>query len=99
MAKYITRNNKYTSAKVMVCDTKNASVTTEVIAIPNWYKNFEKGGDGFNACQCYNGFTATQIMVAVLEHKEEKRKTRMAIEKWLLESEPCDGTEDEDEDE
>lgn len=99
MAKFITRNNKVTSAKVMICDTKNASVSTKVIVINNWYKNFEKGGDGFNACQCFSGFSNTEIMVAVLEHKEEKRKTRMSIEKWLRDSEPCDGTEDEDDDE
>lgn len=97
MAKYVTRTSKFTECKVMVCDTKNASVTNEIISINGWYNSFEKGTDGYNACQCYNGFTNTQIMVAVIDTTRKTEKRKMTTEKWLLLSEPCDGSEPDDE--
>ena len=88
MSQYVTRNQKFTTCKVMVCDTKNASVTTKEIILPQWYKNddFTKGTKGFKACQEYYDLSNTEIVVAVIEHKEDKQLRIMPVEQWLRDS-------------
>ena len=88
MSKFVTRNQKFTTCKVMVCDTANASVTTKEITLADWYKNdtFTKGTKGFKACQEYSGLGATEIVVAVTEHIQGKQLRIMPVERWLRDS-------------
>lgn len=85
MAKYVTRNQKFTTCKVMICDTANASVTTKEIVLGDWFKNdtFTKGTKGFKACQEYGGLGATEIVVAVTEHTESKQLRVMSVDDWM----------------
>lgn len=61
----ITRTIKSTIVKAMICDTKNASITEQLVTMGGTFKGFERGTDGFNACQELPIWSMTQIVVKV----------------------------------
>ena len=97
MAKFVTRTTKSTEVIAMVCNTKNGSVEDRILTVPNTYKSFERGTDGFNAVQTLNTLKPFEVVCLIKSATVKSEKRKITMEKWLEISEPCDGTEDESE--
>ncbi len=99
MAKYVTRTSKYTEARITVYNNKENALVDKIIFVNGWYKDFNRNGDGYIACQECNTLTVNEIMVQVKEHTNKSEKRKMSMDKWLEYSESCDGTEEEENEE
>ena len=97
MAKYVTRTSKYTEAIITVFSTKNTTLEKRITFVNGWYKNFEKGGDGWNAINENAMPDDMDILVQVNSTTNVSEKRKMTMSDWLKYSVPCNDDEIEEE--
>ena len=99
MAKFVTRTSKYTDATITVFNASEMALEKRIIFVAGWYKDFSKGGDGWDAINSdADALKKDDVLVMVNEVRNATEKRRITMADWLKYSTPCNDDEMDDDD-